>query len=303
VCALTTQAALPPAALALSRAPLYIRLQARTPAAEAALRAELAALRVSIYPVAAVPGAWELRSSSDDDGAASADVDLTAMASFAAGAFEVQDLGSQALLAAVSPPRGGAWLDACAGAGGKSLQLAALLGPSGRVHAADVRADALKEVRRRAKRAGLERVITTLPAAPDTSLCTTELYDGVLVDAPCTGSGTWRRAPHLRWQLTPGGVAAAAALQLRILRGAAWRVRPGGLLIYATCSLADAENGGVVDAFLTECAAAKGGSPFEAAELPGAAALGVQAAGGRMTLPPAALNTDGFFVAALRRTR
>ncbi len=214
----------------------------------------------------------------------------------------MQDLGSQALLAAVAPARGGAWLDACAGAGGKSLQLALLLGgaPPARVTAADVRAHALQEVTRRARRAGLLRVINVLPPAAPAAPATTALYDGVLVDAPCTGSGTWRRAPHLRWQLQPGAVAAAATLQLRILRDSARRVRPGGLLVYATCSLADAENGGVVDAFLASGAFASG---FEPAPLPGAAALGLRDEGGRMTIPPAALNSDGFFVAALRRVR
>jgi 16S rRNA (cytosine967-C5)-methyltransferase len=283
---------LPPAALALSRAPLYIRVQSRTPAALAAARAELAALSVQAAEVAALPGAWRL------DCAAAEAVDLTATQAFAAGAFEVQDLGSQALLAAVAPPPGGRWLDACAGAGGKSLQLAALLGAhAGCVTATDVRADALRELRRRAKRAGLERSIATL--APGMAPAP-KSFDGVLVDAPCTGTGTWRRAPHQRWLLTPAALADAAALQLRILRAAADAVRPGGLLVYATCSLADAENGAVVDAFM----AGSHGAIFAPAALPGAAALGFSPeAEGRLTVAPAVLDTDGFFVAALRRTR
>ena len=274
-------------------------MQTRSDAAEAALRAELAALQVAVLPSERLPGAWELRC--EGTGAA-ADVDLTATESYANGSFEVQDLGSQALLAAVAPPPGGTWLDACAGAGGKSLQLAHLLGASGRVHASDVRADALKEVRRRAKRAGLEGRVSTLPPASAADASQPAVYDGVLVDAPCTGSGTWRRAPHLRWQLTPEAIASASALQLRILRGAARSVRRGGTLVYATCSLADAENSGVVDAFLAGAATSRE-CAFEPAELPGAAALGLAAPGGRLTLPPAALNSDGFFVASMRRVR
>jgi 16S rRNA (cytosine967-C5)-methyltransferase len=281
-----TAATLPPPEVALSRAPLYIRVQ--QPGAEAALRDELARLGVSVRVVPQLLGAWELQCSTPD-------VDLVATEGYQAGAFEVQDLGSQTLLAVVAPEAGGSWLDACAGAGGKTLQLAALLGPRGRVTACDVREEALRELRRRARRARLEDRITTLPCDWAAGGADTGLFDGVLVDAPCTGSGTWRRQPHLRWLLTPEAVDAAAQRQLNILHAAAKRVRPGGLLVYATCSLADAENGGVADAFLNN-------APFEAVPLLRASALGLAAPDGRLTISPALLDSDGFFLAAMRRT-
>ena len=279
---------LPPAEVALSRAPLYIRVQ--LPGAEAELRAELAQLGVSVRVVPQLLGAWELRCETPD-------VDLTATDGYQAGVFEVQDLGSQTLLAVVAPEPGGKWLDACAGAGGKSLQLAALLGPNGLVTACDVRETALRELRRRARRARLESRITTLQYdwASNASGAGGDLFDGVLVDAPCTGSGTWRRQPHLRWLLTPEEVAVKAQQQLQILHAASKRLRPGGLLVYATCSLADAENGGVVDAFLQS-------APFEPVPLPRASALGLSAPDGRLTISPELLNSDGFFVAAMRRS-
>ena len=278
---------LPPAEVALSRAPLYIRVQ--LPGAEAELRAELAQLGVSVREVPQLLGAWELRCETPD-------VDLTATDGYQAGVFEVQDLGSQTLLAVVAPEPGGKWLDACAGAGGKALQLAALLGPNGRVTACDVRETALRELRRRARRAQLESRITTLQYdwASNASGAGGDLFDGVLVDAPCTGSGTWRRQPHLRWLLTPEEVAVKAQQQLQILHATSKRLRPGGLLVYATCSLADAENGGVVDAFLQS-------APFEPVPLPRASALGLSAPDGRLTISPELLNSDGFFVAVMRR--
>jgi len=118
------------------------------------------------------------------------EVNVTTCDSFRTGAIEVQDLGSQLLLHTAMIKIDGRWLDACAGAGGKSLQLARILGPQGKVTAHDIRATALSELRLRAKRAGLRNIITTGQPPEGT-------FDGVLVDAPCSGSGTWRRAPHL----------------------------------------------------------------------------------------------------------
>ncbi len=288
---LQTSAPLPPADLALSRTPLYIRLrqtniEQRAPTS-GAIAAELRALGAQLHATV-LPCAWEVRPAE-----LGAVVDVTAAPSFLSGLFEVQDLGSQLLLAAVAPPAGGHWLDACAGAGGKTLQLASLLGDAGRVHAEDVRASALTQLQLRAARAGLTGRVTTARTGNTASHAA---YDGVLVDAPCTGSGTWRRSPHLRWQLTPDAVQAAAATQLRILHSNAARVRPGGLLVYATCSLARAENEAVIDSFLQA-------SPrFEPAELPGAAPLGLPVRGGRLVVAQEAHNTDAFFVAAMRRT-
>ena len=200
------------------------------------------------------------------------------------GFVEIQDLGSQMVLAHAPITPNGRWLDACAGAGGKTLQLARLLGESGQVDATDIRPEILEELRERAKRARLANVrITNIPA---------DAYDGVLVDAPCSGSGTWRRQPHLKWYVQPETIAAFARTQLEILTANAPRVKPGGLLIYATCSLSHHENHDVTAAFLSA-------HPQFKAEAP------VKNHGGTYdglgtTLLPGTLNTDGFYVALLR---
>src|SRR5690606_30520565 len=132
-----------------------------------------------------------------------AEADLTQTDAYARGLIEIQDLGSQLILAHLPVPPVGRWLDACARAGGNTLQLARLLGDAGRVDAHDIRAAALDELGARAARARIAN-IRILSAPPS------EHYDGVLVDAPCSGSGTWRRAPHLKWCTTPQTITDAA---------------------------------------------------------------------------------------------
>lgn len=243
------------------RAPLWIRIQTDD---TAPILAEFAARGWATRPSAVLPSAWEVL----------AEADLTATDAYARGLIEIQDLGSQLLLAQIGLPLAGHWLDACAGAGGKTLQLARLLGANGRVDAHDIRASALDELATRASRARVAN-IRILSSAPSS------VYDGVLVDAPCSGSGTWRRSPHLKWCTTERTVADAAALQRDILARHAALVRPGGLLVYATCSLSRRENEDVVSAFL---AAHPRFTPAAAAR----------------TLLPSDHNTDGYFVAPLR---
>jgi 16S rRNA (cytosine967-C5)-methyltransferase len=214
------------------------------------------------------------------------EADVTKTTAFENGLFEIQDLASQLLLESAGINPSGCWLDACAGAGGKTLQLANLLGAEGRIDAFDIRRAALVELAARATRARL-RNITILEKTP------TDAYDGVLVDAPCTGSGTWRRAPHLKWTTTAQQIADAAATQRTLLTAFSERVRPGGRLFYATCSLNQAENEAVIADFLAI-------RPEFAIELPRRDFNGVLRGGG-LTLLPALHNTDGFFIAALRR--
>ncbi len=200
------------------------------------------------------------------------------------GFVEIQDLGSQMVLAHAPIAPDERWLDACAGAGGKTLQLARLVS-SGHVDATDIRPEILEELRDRAKRARLTNVrITNKPA---------DAYDGVLVDAPCSGSGTWRRQPHLKWCMDPYDIVAFAGLQLAILSANAPRVKSGGLLIYATCSLSHYENRDVTAAFL------KSHPEFKAE--PPAKNYGGEFDGLGTTLLPGTRNTDGFYVALLRR--
>ncbi len=209
--------------------------------------------------------------------------EVAASDAYRRGFVEIQDLGSQMVLAHLAPT--GRWLDACAGAGGKTLQLARLLGSAGRVDATDIRPKILEELRDRAKRARLENIDIVPEPAGD--------YDGVLVDAPCSGSGTWRRQPHLRWYVKPETIATFARTQSEILTSNAPRVKPGGLLVYATCSLSRQENHDVVAAFL------KAHPPFKA-EAP-ARSHGGQFDGLGTTLLPGARDMDGFYVAILRR--
>jgi 16S rRNA (cytosine967-C5)-methyltransferase len=249
----------------LSRAPLWLRL---APGDPGAALAEFDALGWAWRRSPLLAGAVAL--------APGTDVGRTR--AYLSGRVEVQDVGSQRVLASAGPAPGGHWLDACAGAGGKTLQLASLLGPSGLVTARDPRPAALAELALRAQRASLApRIRVGDPADPPGG------FDGVLVDAPCTGSGTWRRAPHLRWVTRPAAVAAAARVQLGLLRENGARVRAGGLLVYATCSLCRTENESVVDAFLGEPC---GFEPVERA----------------VALLPQDHDGDGFFVSSLRRT-
>lgn len=246
-----------------TRAPLWIRLQTDDPAP---VLAEFAARDWSVRPAPVLPAALEVL----------AEADLTTTDAYARGLIEIQDLGSQLLLAQLPFAPAGHWLDACAGAGGKTLQLARLLGTAGRVDAHDIRAAALDELGTRASRARIAN-IRIMSAAPSAT------YDGVLVDAPCSGTGTWRRSPHLKWCTTPQTVTASATLQRQLLERYAPRVRSGGHLVYATCSLSRHENEAVIDAFLATHPEFTAAAPAR-------------------TLLPSDYNTDGYFVAPLLRT-
>jgi 16S rRNA (cytosine967-C5)-methyltransferase len=257
----------------LSRAPLWVRLQGGDPAA---VRAEFAARGWTWRASPLLPGALALES----------EADVTATSAYREGRVEIQDAGSQLILEAAGPEPGGRWLDACAGAGGKSLQLADLLGPAGRVDAHDIRPEALAELERRAARAGWTGRISR-PAEPGRD------YDGILVDAPCSGSGTWRRSPHLKWTTSAAQLAGWSRRQGELLDRFAPRVRPGGRLIYATCSLAQAEDEAVAEAFLAR-------HP-EFSPDPWSRTLGGEARGSGLLFWPAAHDGDGFFAAAFRR--
>ena len=246
------------------RAPVWVRLQTDN---TAPVLAEFTERNWPVRESVVLPTAWEVL----------AEADLASSAAHQNGLIEIQDLGSQLLLHHLGSAPSGRWLDACAGAGGKTLQLARLIGATGRVDAHDIRAAALDELGARAQRARIAN-IRILSAPPVIG----ELYDGVLVDAPCSGTGTWRRSPHLKWCTTPETVVRAATLQHELLTRFARHVRPGGLLVYATCSLSHHENEDVITAFLDTQ------TDFEPA---------VPA----RTLLPSEHNTDGYFVAPLRR--
>lgn len=214
------------------------------------------------------------------------------------GLAEPQDEGSQLLALLVAAQPGETVVDFCAGAGGKTLALAATMRDRGRLIAADSAAGRLARLAPRLERAGVS-CVETRPLAADDPEPFPDLAgqaDAVLVDAPCSGTGTWRRNPELR--LRPVDTTALAAQQLAILERAARLVRPGGRLVYATCSLLAAENEAVVDAFLRRH---PGYHPDPAAGQhwpPLAALLDGER---RLHLLPQRHGSDGFFAAPLRR--
>lgn len=164
-------------------------------------------------------------------------------------ALQVQDLASQAVGAVCAAKRDERWWDACSGSGGKTLSLAEKVGPTGRVLATDVRSTILDNLAIRASAHGLRNIDRlVLDAAADAPRGL--LFDGILVDAPCSGLGTWPRNPDARWRTAPDTPDAKAELQGRILRNAARAVRPGGRLIYSVCSVTRNEGPGVVARFL-----------------------------------------------------
>lgn len=212
---------------------------------------------------------------------------------YTAGRFEVQDEGSQLIALACDATDGERIVDLCAGAGGKSLALAATA-PKAKVLATDSNRARLSRLGPRAERAGA--VIETRLLSPPKEL--EELADWraeadlVLVDAPCSGSGTWRRNPEGRWRLTPERLERLVGVQQRLLDIAAELVRPGGRLVYAVCSLLSREGAGQIGRFLERH------SSWISEEM--AIAAGRSDGAGRL-LTPAHDGTDGFFVARLRR--
>jgi 16S rRNA (cytosine967-C5)-methyltransferase len=213
---------------------------------------------------------------------------------FEKGWFEVQDLGSQIAASCAGDIIGGQVLDFCAGGGGKTLALAAAMANKGQLYAYDSDARRLTDTVRRARRAGVRNLQVRSPIHPDALAGLEGRMDLVFVDAPCTGSGTWRRHPDTKWRLSPEQLARRTQEQTAVLAGAAPFVKIGGRLIYVTCSLLAEENEDRVAAFLD----AAPNFQVIPAEGPARAFLTPK---GYVRLTPRTAGTDGFFVAVLRR--
>ena len=217
---------------------------------------------------------------------------------FLEGAFEVQDEGSQLLGYLMEPKRGEMVVDFCAGAGGKTLLLGALMKNTGRLYAYDVSDKRLARLKPRLARSGLSNVHPVrIEHERDTRIKRLAgKVDRVLVDAPCSGLGTLRRNPDLKWRQSEESVLELAVKQAAILEAAARLARPGGRVVYATCSLLAAENEAIVDAFL---AAHPEFSLTPAADV--LAKHGITTEGDTLRLLPHRHHTDGFFAAVLDR--
>lgn len=223
---------------------------------------------------------------------------------FTSGGFEVQDEGSQLLALLTDPKRGEMVVDFCAGAGGKTLALGAAMRNTGRLYAFDISGHRLDAIKPRLARSGLSNVhpVQIAHERDDRIKRLAGKIDRVLVDAPCSGLGTLRRNPDLKWRQSPKLLAELQAKQAAILASAARLLKPGGRLVYATCSLLRAENEQVAEAFSAEQRAAFEPLPvqglLEAARVADAAPL---VAGPYLRLWPHLHGSDGFFAAAWQR--
>jgi 16S rRNA (cytosine967-C5)-methyltransferase len=226
---------------------------------------------------------------------------VSATAAFKEGLVEVQDEGSQLIALLTDAQPGMRVADYCAGAAGKTLALAATMGNRGHIVACDVSAARLEGAARRLRRAGVDNAERHLLTAGDKwRKRRGRSFDRVLVDAPCTGTGTWRRNPDARLRTNARDLAELTAKQTNILDDASDLVRPGGRLVYATCSLLPEEDEMQIERFLGRHPDfVMRPVPALWAELcPGVAAPGE---GPHLALSPAANGTDGFFAAVLER--
>lgn len=275
-----------------AEAPVDLRVNTLKTDLERAV-AELAGEQVSALPTALSPLGLRLDSR----------VNLPATKAFRDGLVEVQDEGSQlvALLADARP--GQAVVDFCAGAGGKTLALAAAMQGKGRLVACDVSEGRLDRSAVRLKRAGAHNV-TRRPLSGERDKWVKRAagtFDRVLIDAPCSGTGTWRRNPDAKWRLSEATLADLTELQANILRSAARLAKPGGRVVYATCSLLPEENEHQVEAFVSQT------DDFRIVPIPTvwAEVVGADVAcptdQSMLRLDPARHGTDGFFVAVLER--
>ena len=219
---------------------------------------------------------------------------VEAMPAFEQGLIEVQDEGSQVIVAASAATPGIVAVDLCAGAGGKTLALAGAMMGQGRLIACDVDRARLSRLAPRAERAGADFIETRLLDGGREAQSLADLEgaaDIVLIDAPCSGTGTWRRNPEARWRLTPARLERLRTTQAHVLAFGAPLVKPGGRLVYAVCSLLEEEGPTQLEAFL---AVNPGWDRLDP--------LGVgRPAGPGRWLTPAHDGTDGFFIAVLGR--
>lgn len=219
------------------------------------------------------------------------------------GWFEVQDEGSQIAAALAGAKPGMRVLDLCAGAGGKTLALAAAMANSGTLCAYDADKKQLRPIFERLTRSGAS-VVEVLEGADENALIALgATFDRVFVDAPCTGSGTWRRRPDAKWRMKPPHLAARLDEQRRVLATAAKLVKPGGRMIYVTCSILPEENGDQIAAFL---AAHPGFTQVPYAQvwretLPLEPPVSADGRTDGLVLTPLSHGTDGFYVAVLAR--
>ena len=233
---------------------------------------------------------------------------VESLPAFADGWFEVQDLGSQIAAAAAGPIAGRQVLDLCAGGGGKTLALSAAMANTGQIYAYDTDARRLAEASGRAQRAGVRNLQVIQPSSLGLLGELKARMDVVFVDAPCTGSGTWRRRPDAKWRLTPAQLAERIADQDAVLKTSGDLVRTGGRVVYVTCSVLAEENEDRIAAFLA-------GSPrfavIPSLEAIAASGLATEAGAthladhatpeGFLRLSPRSGGTDGFFIAVLER--
>ena len=229
-------------------------------------------------------------------------VALTSLDSFRQGHFEIQDEGSQLLALASEAKTGEKVVDFCAGAGGKSLAMATMMDNKGVIHACDVHNKRLAQLSLRAKRAGVHNIrVHELSSEHDKWVKQhRSMADIVMIDAPCTGTGTWRRNPDSRWNLKPEHLDNLLIVQQSILQSASRLVKPGGRLLYATCSLLKEENQQQIEQFLLN----NSDFSYRTINLP-ESTLGQLSAGEyqqhQLTLSPANSGTDGFYLCALQR--
>jgi 16S rRNA (cytosine967-C5)-methyltransferase len=275
-------------ALALNqRAPMTVRANTLV-GDRAALAAELGKEGLATHP-----GQW-----SDTSLVVDTRTNLFASAAFKRGAMEAQDEGSQLLAELANPTESKALvIDYCAGAGGKTLAIAARLANRGRIVASDVDGKKLEELRRRARRAGVSNAQAILIEGgrwPRELDALRAKADVVFVDAPCSGIGALRRNPEARWRLREADIAGFVARQTEIMKTAIGLAAPGARVIYATCSLLTAENDGVANNL-------EGVTQVPLAEVLGeerARALGRQNA---LTVTPSKHGTDGFYARVMKR--
>lgn len=285
------------AALA-ERAPLDLRVNS--------LKGDVAKAGELIAHLSPAPGPWSplaLRIALEADGKAPP---LTSEPAYLKGLVEIQDEGSQIAAILAAPPRGGQVLDLCAGGGGKTLELAALMDGAGQLYAYDDDLRRLAPIHERVQRAGAHNVQVRSPRGKaDVLEDLAGRMDLVLVDAPCTGTGTWRRNPDAKWRMRPGALAERVKEQASILDAAAQYVKPGGRLAYVTCSLLDEENVDQVRAFVSRHRSFRPVPPAEAALALGERGIMLRAAALErpegLLLTPRRTGTDGFFISLMVR--